>query len=161
MLGYKYEQFKYDVSDTKQVGYGPWASYTVHVPEKTLKYKVTYHIPYFGLNSDAVFGKKFQGNVKLGYTPWATAKDKDNHLLSYKLSRGDTDGYAYFANLNMSYNFSSHLFLGLDFEYLKIRTTGKQHQSFYAGPYEGTTSDVDDKISSKQWFLTAMVTYRF
>lgn len=162
MLGYKYQQFKYDVSDTNQVGYGPWAPFaTAYVPGKTLDYKVTYHIPYFGLNSDVLLGEKFQANMKLGYTPWAFAKDRDDHVLRYKLSKGDTDGYAYIANLNANWNFLPHWFLGVDGEYMKIHTTGTQHQSFYAGPYVGTTYDVDDKITSEQWLFTAMVTYRF
>lgn len=162
MLGYKYQQFKHDVSNTNQVGYGPWTPIaTVYIPGKTLDYKVTYHIPYFGLNSDALLGKKFQANIKLGYTPWAFAKDKDDHILRYKLSKGDTDGYAYIANLNANWNFLPHWFLIVGGEYMKIHTTGTQRQSFYEGPYVGTTYDVDDKITSKQWFFSAMVTYRF
>jgi outer membrane protease len=162
MVGYKFQQFKYDVSNTNQVGYGPYAPfYTVYIPGKTLDYEVTYHIPYFGLNSDALLGKKFQANVKLGYAPWAFAKDRDDHILRYKLSKGDTDGYAYMASLNGSWSFLPHWFLTIGGEYVKIHTTGTQHQSFYAGPLVGTTYDVDDKITSSQWFFSAMITYRF
>jgi plasminogen activator len=89
LVGYKYQQFKFDVSNTNQVGYGIYAPlYTVSVRGKTLKYKVAYHIPYFGLNSDFLFGGKLEANLKLGYAPWAFAKDRDDHLLRYKLSKG-------------------------------------------------------------------------
>jgi outer membrane protease len=162
VVGYKYQQFKYDVRNTDQVGYGIYAPfYTVSVRGKTLEYKVVYHIPYFGLNSDLLFLGKFQANLKLGYAPWAFAKDRDDHLLRYKLSKGDTDGDAYFANLNATWNFWPHLYLTISGEYMKIHATGTQHQSFYAGPFVGTTFDVDDRITSKQWLFSTMITCRF
>jgi len=162
VFGYKYQQFRYHVSNTNQVGYGIYApDYTASVRGRTLDYKVVYHIPYFGLSSNLLFGKKFQANMGVGYTPWATAKDRDDHILRYKLSKGDTDGYTYFVNLNAIWNFLPHWFLILSGEYMKIHTTGTQHQSFYDGPYVGWTADVDDKITSKQKFLSATVICRF
>lgn len=162
MLGYRYQHYKYDVSDTNQIGLGIYAPlYTVSVSGKTLKYKVTYSFPYFGLNSDILFGKKFQINMNAGYTPWAFAKDRDDHLLRYKLNVGDADGWAFVANVKGSWNFIPHWFLTLSGEYLKIRTKGTQHQFFYAGPDLGLSFDVDDKITSKQWLVSLMVTYRF
>lgn len=162
MVGYVFQQFKYDVSNLNQVGYGPHAPIaTGYTPGKVGDYKVTYHIPYFGLNSDLLFGNKFQAKMELGYTPWALAKDRDDHILRYKLSKGDTDGYAYLANLNANWNFLPDLFLTIGGEYMRIHTTGTQNQSFYAGPFVGWTGDVDDKITSSQWFLSVVVTYRF
>jgi outer membrane protease len=162
IVGYKFQQFKYDVSDTNQVGYGPYAPIaTASVLGKTLDYKVKYHIPYFGLNSDFLIKNKFQINAKINYSPYTTAKDEDDHILRYKLSKGDTDGYAYFANLNAQWNFLSNFFFTIGAEYMRIHTTGTQHQSFYAGPLVGLTADVDDKITSSQWFFSAMITYRF
>ncbi len=59
MLGYRYQHFKYDVSDTNQIGIGTYAPlFTGSIPGKTLKYKVAYSLPYFGLNSDILFGKE-------------------------------------------------------------------------------------------------------
>jgi outer membrane protease len=162
MMGYKYQQFKYNVKNTDQVGIGIYdLFYTTSVPGKTMEYKMVYHIPYFGLNSDILLGKKFKVNMSGGYTPWASAKDRDDHILRYKFSEGDTDGYTYFVNLNAIWNFLPHWFLTISGEYMKIRTTGTQHQSFYAGPDVGQTFDVDDKITSKQRFFSATMTYRF
>ena len=162
MLGYKYQNFAYDVTDLNQVGYGPYdPGFTGSVSGNVLDYKVTYHIPYFGLSSDILLGKKFQANIKLGYAPWASAKDRDDHILRYKISEGDTDGYAYYANLNANWNFLPHWFLGVGGEYMKIHTTGTQHQYFYAGPLVGITYDVDDIITSEQWLFSTMVTYMF
>jgi outer membrane protease len=162
MVGYKYQRFEYDVKNTKQIGIGIYApDYTASVSGRTLDYEVVYHIPYFGLGSNILFGKKFRVNMTGGYTPWATAKDRDDHILRYKLSEADVEGYTYFASLNAILNFLPHWFLIISGEYMKIHTTGTQHQSFYAGPYVGWTADVDDKITSKQRFLSAMITYRF
>jgi len=162
MVGYKYQRFEYDVKNTKQIGIGIYApDYTASVSGKTLDYEVVYHIPYFGLGSNILFGKKFRVNMTGGYTPWATAKDRDDHILRYKLSEADVEGYTYFASLNAILNFLPHWFLIISGEYMKIHTTGTQHQSFYAGPNAGWTSDVDDKITSKQRFFSAMITYRF
>ena len=162
MLGYKYLKFEYDVSDVNQVGYGPWnPDYTGAVSGKVLDYEVTYRIPYFGLSSDVLLGKNFQANIKVGYAPGTATKDRDDHILRYKLSEGDTNGYAGFANINVNWNFLPHWFLRVGGEYMKIHTTGTQHQSFYAGPYVGQTYDVDDSITSEQWLFSGMVTYRF
>jgi hypothetical protein len=129
-----------------------------------LEYEVTYYFLYFGLNSDILFGKKFMANFNVGFTPWAFANDRDNHILRYKLSQGNTDGPAYSGSLSASWNFLAHFFLTIGGEYMKINTKGKQHQTYYAGPlvhtwYDGV--DVDDKITSLQWFLSATVTYKF
>jgi outer membrane protease len=162
VFGYKYQQFDYRVSNTNQVGYGIYAAdYTAYVRGRTLEYKVKYHIPYFGLSSDLLFGKKFHVNVGGSYSPWAIAKDRDDHILRYKLSKGDADGYAYFINLNAILNILPNWFLILGGEYTKIHTTGTQHQSFYDGAYAGWTAEVDDKITSKQSFLSAAITYTF
>jgi outer membrane protease len=131
--------------------------YTVSVPGRTLKYKATYQIPYFGLNSDILFGRKFQINMNAGYTPWASVKDRDDHLLRFKESTATADGFAFIANLKGSWNFFPHWFLIIGGEYLKIRTTGTQDQSFYGVPF----FEVDDKITSKQWLVSVMITYRF
>jgi outer membrane protease len=161
LMGYRYQFYKYDVSDTNQVGYDLYDPFTAYVRGKTLEYEVTYHIPYFGLSSDLLFGKRFKTNLWAGYSPWAFAKDRDDHLLRYKLSEGETDGYAFIGNLNLNWNFATHFYLSVGGEYMKIHTTGTQDQSFYAGPYYGWTAEVDDKITSEHWLLYEMITYRF
>jgi outer membrane protease len=162
IVGYRFQYFKYDVSNTDQVGYGPWAPVaTVYVSGKTLNYKIEYHIPYFGLNSNVLFGKKLQANMRINYSPLTFARDRDDHLLRYKLSKGDTDGYAYIASIDGTWNFLPNWSLTIGDEYLKIRTTGTQYQVFYGGPFIGTTYDVDDKITSSQLFISAIISFRF
>lgn len=152
MAGYRYQSYKFKVSNTEQIGYDLYAPFTASVRGATLEYKVNYYIPYFGLNSNLQFGRRFKTNLSFGYAPWASAKDKDDHLLRDKLSKAETDGYAYLANLNLDWNFMTHFYFSIGSEYLKIHTTGTQHQP---------TADVDDKITSWHWSIYEMITYRF
>lgn len=162
MIGFRYQIFDYDVKNTNQIGYGPYdPSYTISVRGDTLTYKIKYYIPYVGLSSNLAFGNVFKTNASLGYAPWAVVKDKDDHLLRYKLSKADTDGHAVVGNLNTTLRLSAHLYLSGGVDYLWIHTTGTQKQSFYDGPYVGWTAEVDDKIESSEWIVYGMMAYRF
>jgi outer membrane protease len=160
MIGYKQMDFSFDI-----YGYsGAYWTTPVSGTGKVLEYDVHYKLPYIGLSSNLLFGKKdqFQLNFTFGYSPWAKVKDSDDHLLRYKLSEGDCDGHAYLANINMAWNFYSTWSLGLGVEYVNIDTSGKQHQSWYDGPSAGATIDVDDdKITSSYWSAMFSVSYAF
>jgi hypothetical protein len=158
MAGYRYQFFKYDVKNTNQVGYGEYAPYfTASVRGNTLKYKISYHIPYFGLSSNLLLGKVFKTNLSLGYAPFAFANDRDDHLLRYKLSKADTDGHAFVGSLNTTLNLLTHLYLSAGADYLWIHTKGTQDQYFYDVLYY----EVDDKITSLEWVVYGTMTYRF
>jgi len=160
MIGYRYQIFDYDIKNTNQIGYGIYDPlFTAVAIGKTLTYKIKYYIPYVGLSSNLAFGKVFKTHASLGYAPWAKVKDKDDHLLRYKLSEADTDGYAVVGNLNTTLRLFAHLYLSGGVDYFWVHTTGTQKQSFYDG--SGWTSEVDDKIKSLQWVLYGMMTYRF
>jgi len=160
MIGYKHMDFNFDI-----YGYsGTYWTTPVSGTGKVLEYDVHYNLPYIGLSSNLLFGKKdqFQLNFTFGYSPWAEVKDSDDHLLRYKLSEGDCDGHAYLANINIDWNFYSNWTLGLRAEYVNIDTSGKQHQSWYDGPYAGTTIDVNDnKITSSYWSAMFSISYAF
>jgi hypothetical protein len=51
--------------------------------------------------------------------------------------------------------------VSLGAEYVDIETRGRQHQSFYAGPYKGMTYDVHDKITSSSWSSIFRISYAF
>jgi len=162
MIGYRYQIFDYDVKNTNQIGYGPYdPSFTISVRGNTLAYKIKYYIPYVGLSSNLTLGKAFKTSLSLGYSPWTVVKDEDDHLLRYKLSKGDTDGHAVIGNLNTSLRLLAHLYLSAGADYLWIHTKGTQDQSFYGGPYYGWNAEVDDEIKSSQWLFYGMMTYRF
>jgi hypothetical protein len=159
MMGYRFQFFKYDVSNLNQIGYGAYADagYSATVSGEVLKYKITYHIPYLGFSSNLLLGKVFKTNLYLGYAPFAFANDRDDHLLRYKVSKADTDGHAFIGSLNTTLNLLTHWYLSGGVDYLWIHTTGTQVQSFYGMPIYW----VDDKITSLEWVVYGTMTYRF
>jgi outer membrane protease len=165
--GFLYEHFHSDISNTSQIGYGPYnnppngsPSYTGVVLGKTLDYEVTYKIPYLGLHAEKRLGDSFQAGMEAGYSAWADAEDRDDHVLRSKLSTGTATGTAYRANLSARWDISDTDFFQLTGSYMKIRTTGTQHQYFYAGPFAGQSGDVDDKITSSQFSILLLYTQR-
>lgn len=111
MIGYRHHDFKYDI-----YGYrGVYWTTPVSGEGRVLEYKVTYRIPYVGLSSDILFGKKgqFQLHLTFGYSDWAEAEDRDDHVLRYKLSEGDCEGEAWLASVTAGWMFSPHWMLGL------------------------------------------------
>jgi outer membrane protease len=162
LFGFTYEYFHFDVSNTNQVGYGPYAAtYTGSISGKTLEYEVNYYIPYVGVNSELVVSNQFQIGIELGYSPSAQVQDRDDHLARSKLSKGSTSGYAYFSRLNLKWNITQSEFFQTTANYLKIETTGMQNQYFYGGPYAGQGATVDDKITSTQVSMFLMLGHRF
>lgn len=162
IVGYRYQKFEYDISNTDQVGYGPYhPAYTGFTSGKTLDYEVEYKIPYLGIISDLLLGDKFQLSLKFGYAPWVDAKDRDDHILRYKLSIGDCKGDAYFLDLNAAWVVLPNWLLQIEGKYMDIDTKGTQHQKFYAGSSQGVTADVNDKITSSLSIVSAKLKYSF
>jgi hypothetical protein len=157
MVGVRYQELEYDI-----YGYrGYWYSRAISSTDKALEYEITYKIPYIGVGSDLLFGKntQFQLNLTIGYSDWAKAEDRDDHILRYKLSEGDCQGEAYLIKLNLDWKFYPNWILGLGAEYVDIDTSGVQHQSWYAGGNVGITYDVNDKITSTYWSTIFSISY--
>jgi outer membrane protease len=161
LFGLLYQKFQFDASNVHQVGYGPYASgYTGNVPGRVLTYEVTYTIPYLGIHMELPLSSKFQANLDLGYSPFASAEDKDNHILRKKLSTAKTSGSAALAAITAQWDIEDNYFLMVRGQYLAINTSGTQTQTFYdstGGVYTG----IDDKIKSKQLSTTILFSHRF
>jgi len=168
--GFLYQYFQFDASNVHQTGYGPYSPwYTVSVPGKVLTYNVTYTIPYLGVHSELLLSNTFQAAADIGYTPWAAAEDKDDHLLRHKLSKGSTTGNAYLITLSGQWEMKGNDYFQFRGQYLRIDTTGTQTQTWYAD--EPTTSGtipagtiitgINDKIRSQQTSITLFFNHRF
>ena len=146
--GYKYQKFSFTgegVWDLLEPGNPP-----TNVGEKVIDYKVTYNIPYLGVVVEGQPSEKLtlNGGLLLGL---ALAKDEDDHVLRYKLSKGSCSGSALFLIFKGKYDFTSRLFMEASLEFTNINTSGHQDQSFYSGENEGLTfEDIDDEIKSNQ-----------
>ena len=160
MAGYKYHKYNYEVFDTDQTGYGPYhPAYTGYFSGSTIAYSVRYNIPYVGVASDISLTEKLLLALKVGYSPWATSKDRDDHLLRYKMSTSECDGEAFFGSVDGSLSLAPDWHLNLGVEYMDIDTEGTQQQYFYAGPFAGTSVEVDDAITSSYWLAFLSILY--
>ncbi len=168
--GFLYQKFQFDASNVHQVGYGPYAPwYTVTIPGKVLTYEVTYTIPYLGIHSEIQFSKRFQSLVDLGYSPWVSAEDEDDHLLRFKRMNGSTTGKAYFATVTAQWELQDNNSFLLQGQYLRIDTTGTQTQTWYRDevtssgtiPAGTVITGIDDKITSQQTTITVFFSHRF
>jgi outer membrane protease len=166
--GFLYQNFHFDASHLSQVGYGPYApGYTGTIPGKVLTYDVTYIIPYLGIHSELQLSKQFHALVDLGYSPWVSAEDEDDHLLRYKRSNGSTTGTAYLAAVSARWDLQDDNSFLLQGQYLKIDTTGTQTQTWYRAPNSDglpagyTITGIHDKVTSQQTTITFLFNHRF
>jgi outer membrane protease len=159
--GFLYQNYQFDASNVNQVGYGPWApGYTGSASGLVLTYEVTYAIPYLGIHSEILVSRSFQAAFDLGYSPWAAAEDKDDHILRKKLSRAKTTGSAYLATITAQWHIEDNDFVLIRGQYLGIKTTGTQTQTFYDGSGDIFTG-INDKITSKQISVAGVFSHRF
>jgi outer membrane protease len=161
LFGLLYQKFQFDASNVHQVGYGPYApGFTGSIPGLVLTYEVTYTIPYIGLHTELPLSSSFQAVVDLGYSPWAEAEDKDDHILRKKLSTAKTSGSAYLAAITAQWDIEDNDFLSIRGQYLSIDTTGTQTQTYYDGTGDVFTG-INEKITSKQLSTTVLFSHRF
>lgn len=167
--GYLRKQFQYAISNTNEVGYGPYAAdYTIFIPGKTLDYTVTYDIPYIGLHTGLRKGERFQASLDLGYSPLAMVRDRDDHVLRSKVSIGDTSGQAYFADLKAEWNISGSDSVQMSCESMRVLTKGTMTQTWYKTetigqitmPAGTTVSGIEERITSSQTLITILFTHR-
>lgn len=161
VVKYLYQKFEYDVFNTDQVGYGPYSAFTGYIPGPTLEYEVTYSMLAVGVNVEYPPFTPLRTHLQLAYAPMVSARDRDDHLLRYKLSEGSATGTAFLASLGLVWDIRDDIMLTAEGEYKRIRTTGTQDQSFYAGPFAGTSFSVDDRIDSDQLFFSLRCSFLF
>ncbi len=169
VAGYQTQRFEYDISNTAQVGYGPYAPYfTGNVPGPVLVYRITYKIPYLGLRTEFLLDKHIQGKIGLGFSGWVQADDVDDHLLRYKVGKGDCQGSAFMFSLGFQWMFKPQCALQVFYTHMSIDTQGTQIQEWYgndpASPGVDDTGDwvsVDDKITATMSTSYFGIGYKF
>lgn len=162
MAGYMVRKFHYDVHNVNQVGYGPYEPFeNFSWPGRVLEYDVRYSLIYAGLGIDFGDSEAAHFYADIGYSPWAKAKDRDDHILREKISEAATDGYAYVGQAAVDWKFSDRWSLAGQGQYTYIYTTGTQYQSFYGESDTGFIYTVDDTIKSKTLFWSLAIKYKF
>jgi hypothetical protein len=148
LAGLLYQHFSYGVSDTNQVGYGPYAAnYTASISGPTATYEVTYQALYLGARGQAFFGERFRAAADVWFSPIAHAQDRDDHLLRQKLATTSASGRGVQAAASARFALSEVDALEAAVSYLWLDTTGTQHQTFYGGQLQGQSASVHDRIT--------------
>ena len=112
-----------------------------------------YIIPYITITPELNIDEKFIATLRLGISPCASALDRDDHILRYKLSTGESLGFAFFTDLSISYRFHSNVSAGVLFNFLYAYTWGTQTQEqyeYYEGVSKGSTASIDNIIHTRQ-----------
>ncbi len=161
MLGLLYQRFDYSVRDAHQVGYGPYAAtYSGFAPGQVLVYRVSYRAPYVGARA-AIASGQLTATADLWFSPFASADDRDDHVLRSKLSETDASGSAWQVSLGARLALGAADLVQAQAATVRISATGTQHQRFYAGPLAGSYSDIDAKITSTRNSFLLSYVHRF
>jgi len=161
-LGYRYQDYNFKCSLIQQ-----WDNREGAPPSEkmdyigdgsvALTYDVTTKIPYAKIASTLAMNNVFNIEASVGYSPFVRVQDKDNHLLSSKLSYGDCDGTAVLLSLNGRLDVLHPVFFEMAADYISIDTKGKQTQ-YTNGSWSGT---LDQKYFSTVNSLELLVGYKF
>lgn len=174
-LGYRRQHFDFEIRDTMQYypsaeGYFPFVSPPANnpqtIPGKTLTYEVTNHLPYAGLFV-SVTADSFTLEVLGAYSPYAKARDKDDHLLRHKVSEGDTEGRATLVSIDACWQWTPTISGLCRLSGLKMETDGLQTQTQSAYTTAGGQSvaagqwQIEQKITSTQFELFLGLGFNF
>ena len=159
-LGYKYNNYDYNVHDVVQYNY--FNNTKSERSGKVLAYEVQYHIPYLGVKVKNSTQQKLNWQIDLNLAPYVEAEDVDDHILRYKESTGETDGSAIIINGALNYNINSNLIFSLSGTYNKIDTEGYQEQYWYDGDYKGEKiKNIDHTIDLESYKIATSIKYLF
>lgn len=158
-LGWMYQNFDYDVYNTRQYYPSPLINdYSGdYVGGDTLKYEVTYSIPYMKLGTAFNYKGVFELAGSAAWSPIAQGEDEDQHLLRDKVNEGETDGDAWIFMVRGQYNMPWNLYLGLQWDYVKIDLSGES-KAYFGGVYD---HKIDLEHTSDQNSLLLELGYKF
>ncbi len=169
-VGFLYQNLDFTISNLDQwypsyplyasnilATYGAGSSvYGLHIGQsgKVLTYQIKYYFPYLKMAASVNATERLCISPALEYSPLVRAKDRDDHLLRSKISKGESFGYSMTLSCRADYRFGSRLVIGATFSYTMIDTEGHQRQ---AGPYDENSpiivpyGRIENKIESKQF----------
>lgn len=170
-LGLRYQKFSGSASDLDQYSptfssYGldrvfPSDPFARSILGPIIDYEVTYTIPFLEFSGLYRFGKLLSLDGSLGYSPLVRARDRDDHLLRFKLNEGRDSGSAWLFDLKLRLQATKHLFAAVGVSGLFIDTSGTQNQRFYSGENAGLQITIDQTITSSQTCGSLEIGYSF
>ncbi|HVN70394.1 MAG TPA: omptin family outer membrane protease [Desulfomonilia bacterium] len=155
--GYRYEEYDYRASDTRQTGYGPWQDQTSKVSGPTSLYTIEYEIFSLGLSLRSDIGDTLVLTLDACALPFVHVKDEDNHIRRTRISKSTTSGSGYQTSFSGLYKISRNWFISSGFTLSSIETSGHSDQFWYgddpATPYFNDTGEmlkgIDTEINQK------------
>ncbi len=157
MIGVQWQRFQLTASNVRQIGYGPYAAqFTGNVPGPGIDYQVAYLAPYAGAEAKYERGA-FALAADLWVSPFASAEDRDDHLLRGRLATTSATGAAWQASLGARFSFAGSDAVQLEGSYVGYSVSGSQHVTMYAGPDAGQGGYVHAKLTSGR--ATVLVAY--
>jgi hypothetical protein len=166
-LGFIYRYFYFEVSNLDQWFpsydiYKPYLDaidpvyYSSHVYQdgKIGTYEVYYFIPFIELSTNITLFENFVIDITAGYSPLVKVLDADDHMLRYKISKGDSTGMAVLCDADFRYKFTPLFFAGVNANIMLIDASGTQKQIRYRDTPEGSAGpmgSIEMKINSLQF----------
>lgn len=138
--------------------------YNVSVDGLVITYDVDYYIPSVGIRFRSLEGVRTAWNIA-AHIGYVIVTDKDDHVLRFKESTGESTGASFTLNAGTRYDISKRTFISLRGEYKYIYAEGEQKQVWYKTTNEaviGTTySDIPLEIKSSQAMINLGIGFRF
>ena len=159
--GFLMQHWEWEGSDTRQTEIGDSAG--LFFPGTTIEYEGDLEMPYVQLRGHLNMASlRLTGRV--GYSPWVTATDVDDHLLRGITSEADTDGDGFFAEAGVDIPMSGAWGFFANANLLWLETDGTSRNRVYEADPEddlsvGDTWEIDQEIESLQVGFTAGVRF--
>lgn len=152
-LGFLHQKMDYDISNLDQwypsldEARGQQQDH-YYVNGLVLIYQASYNIPYIEFATTAQLTPQIYIDARMGFSPFARARDDDNHILINKISHGKADGHAFIFNVDARYTFWRNVFISMELDLFGAYTEGIQSQ--YVNQKFLTT--IETKIESRQMY---------
>ncbi|MBC8461178.1 MAG: omptin family outer membrane protease [Deltaproteobacteria bacterium] len=157
-LGYLRENFDFDTMLKTQYSPSGLPGYDyVGDGSVSMKYEITYDIPYLEIGTKYDSKKKFSIEASLAYSPFVRIEDKDQHILRNKVNKGDLDGDAIIISLLGRYDFTKKWFITLGIDYMKIKTDKGDMTATFSGADSIFNHTVTEEVESEQLLATLSI----
>lgn len=155
LLGYKFEQFIYDMFD---IWYWPdIPGTTTHQAERVLTYKIKYYLPYLGVAAD-LSRENLSLGINIKYSFYPTAEHVDHHLLRDLTLYADYDknGKVWMGSIYGFWKFMKNWKLKAAIEGTFIRIDGRMCDETRNPGWDG-----DISTDASHWLFSSGIEYRF
>ncbi len=120
IAGYEWQNYYFVGYGTEQINYTTDPTTIVNFSD--------YRIPYLAFSLGSKNMKEKSYRLTIGYSSLVVANDIDHHLLRNKWSKSNTEGEAYFTEVNMDFKIRENQYYVINAEYINIETSGTQTQ---------------------------------